>query len=254
MNAPVYTPEPPVDEHTQVQPSELAAPDRRRDTEPAWETLYDRLERDWNDLVAVANQADLPLPLVRGYDELIGRVRDLAEHPRLPSTEHQELTGLLDYHRSETAARRAVHDYLAAAERHVKACEPLQREAESRGVHVSEVAGWPEWRHEAQRLERAGRAILADEDTYGAWLDGVAAGKPRARLTVDQLRSRIEEGRVKAARAAKPERRREPTQKQEEGIAFILDDPDRLRELREQLKTRERKIGRQHRKSRGLSI
>ena len=254
VDAPAYTPEAPVAEHPQIQPGEPAAPDRRHDTEPAWEGLYDRLERDWNDLVSVANRASLPLPLVRGYDELIGRVQDLAEHPRLPSTEREELTGLLDYHRTETAVRSTVHDYLAAAERHVKAYEPLQREAESQGIHVAEVAGWPEWRHEAQQLERAGRAILVDEDTYGAYLDAVAAGKPRVRLTVDQLRSRIEDGRLEAAKSEKPEPRRDPAPKQQEGIAYILEDPERLRELRAQLKRRERKIGRQHKKSRGLSM
>ena len=254
VDAPVYVPEPPVDEHAQVQPSEPAAPDRRHDTEPAWETLYDRLEREWNDLVAVANRAKLPLPLVRGYEDLIDRVRDLAEHPQLPSNEQQELTGLLDYHRTETAACSVVHQYLAAAERHVKACEPLQREAESQGVHVSDVPGWPEWCNEARRLEEAGGAILADEDTYGAYLDAVAAGKPRARLTVDQLRDRIEDGSGRAAKVEEPAPRREPAPKQEEGIAYILDDPEKLRELREQLKKREHKIGRQHKRGRGLTM
>ena len=253
-DAPVYTPEPPVDEQALVQPSELTNPDRRHDTEPAWETLYDRLEREWNGLVAVANRAGQPLPLVRGYDQLIGRVQDLAEHPRLPSTEHQELTGLLEYHRSETAARRAVHDYLAAAQYHVKAYEPLQREAERQGVHIAEVASWLEWRQDAQRLAEAGRAILADEDTYGAYLDSMAAGKPRARLTVDQLRSRIEDGRVKAAEAEKRQPRRDSASKQEEGIAYILDDPEKLRELREQIRKRERSLGRQHRRSSGRSM
>ena len=254
VDAPVYTPEPPVDEHAQVQTSEPAAPDRTHDTQPAWETLYDRLERDWNDLVAGANRAGLPLPLIRGYDELIGRVQELAEHPQLLSTEYQELTGLLDYHRTETAAQNAVHDYLAAAERHVKACEPFQSEAENRGIHVAEVAGWAGWRHEAQRLQEAGRAILADEDTYGAYLDAVAAGKTRARLTVDQLHSRIEDGRVKATRSERPESRRDPAPRQKEGIAYILDDPEKLRELREQLKKRERMLDGRHKKSRGLSI
>ena len=253
VHAPDYTPEPAVDEHAQVQPREPAASDRTYETESAWETLYDRLERDWNDLVAVANRAGLPLPLVRGYDELIGRVGDLAEHPRLPSTEHRELAGLLDYHRAETAARKTIHDYIAAAERHVKACESLQRDAESQGVHVSEVTGWPEWRDEAQRLEKAGRAILADQDTYGAYLDAVAAGKPRARLTVDQLRSRIQDGHVKASKADEPTPRREPAEVQREGIAHILEDPERLRELRAQLKRRERKMGRHRQRSRGLT-
>ena len=95
-------PSPPIDEHAQLQPSEPAAPDRGHDTEPTWENMYDRLERDWNDLIAVANRAGLPLPLVRGYHKLIGRVRDLADHPQLPSTEQEELRGLLDYHRTET--------------------------------------------------------------------------------------------------------------------------------------------------------
>ena len=254
VDAPAYTPEPPVDEHGQLQPSQPAAPDRRHDTQPTWENLYDGLEHDWNALVAVANRAGLPLPLVRGYEKLIGRVQELAEHPQLTSTEREEMTGLLDYHRSETAARTAVHEYLSAAERHVKACEPLQREAESQGVHVSEVAGWPKWRHEAQRLEKAGRAILADDDTYGAWLDAVAAGKPRTRLTVDQLRNRIEDGRVKAAKSENAEPRRDPAPKQEQGIAYILDDPEKLRQMRKQLKKREPKVTRQHKRSRGLSM
>ena len=246
--------EPPVEERAEAQLTEPIAPELRHHAEPGWQTLYDRLEIDWNELVAVANRAGLPLPLVRGYDELIGRVQDLAHHPELPSTDQEELTGLLDYHRRETAARAAVHDYLAAAERHVKACEPLLREAERLDIHLAEVPGWSEWRQEARRQETAGRAILADEDTYGAYLNAVAAGRPRARLTVDQLHSRIEDGRVEAAEAEQPEPRRKPDSKQEQGIAYILEDPEKLRELRDQLKKREHKLGRQHRRSRGLSM
>ena len=245
---------PPIEEHAQGRPIEPGAPDRRHDAQPSWETLYDRLEHDWNDLVAVANRADLPLPLVRGYLELIGHVQDLAHHPELPPAEREELTGLLDYDRSETAVRRIVHDYLVAAERHVKAYEPLHHEAERLDVNIAEVPGWSGWRKQARRLVEAGRAILADEDTYGAYLDAVATGKPRARLTVDQLRDRIEDGRVEAAKAEQPEPRHEPAPKQEEGIAYILEDPEKLRELREQLKKRERKIGRQHKRTRGLSM
>ena len=254
VDASAYTPEPHPDEHAHLQSSTPTPSDRDLDTEPSWETAYDRLELDWIDLVAVANRARLPLPLVRGYDELIVRLQNLVEDPQLPSNEQQELMALLDYHRRETAARTAVDEYLSAAERHVKACEPLQREAESQGVHVAEVAGWPEWRQEAQRLEKAGRAILADEDTYGAYLDAVAAGKPRGRLTVDQLRTRLEDGRVDAVTREEPEAHRNPALEQQDGIAYILEDLDKLRQLREQLKKRERKIGRQHKKSRGLSM
>lgn len=181
-------------------------------------------------------------------------MQDLAHHPELPPTEREELTGLLDYDRRETAVRRTVHDYLAAAERHVEACESLRHEAQGLDVHITEVPGWSKWSKEARRLVNAGRVILADEDTYGAYLDSVAAGKPRARLTVDQLRDRMADPRAEAANPEQPEPRLKPDSKQEEGIAYILDDPEKLRELREKIKKRERKIGRQQRRSRGLSM
>ena len=241
------------EEHAEGLPIQPPAPDPRHDAEPRWEVLYDGLEHDWNHLVAVANRSGLPLPLVRGYDQLIARVQDLSHHSKLPTEEREELTGLLDYDRSEITARRAVHDYLAAAERHIKACEPLQREAERLDVHIADVAGWQVWRKESHGLLKAGRAILADEDTYGAYLDAVAAGKPRVRLIVDQLRSRIEDGRVEAAQQEESDPRKAASTK-EEGIAYVLEDPEKLRELREQLKKRERKISRQLKRSRGLSM
>ena len=244
----------PIEEHTQAQPIEPVAHEPLQDAEPEWETVYDRLERDWTDLVAVANQAGLPLPLVRGYDELIGRVRELAHHSELPLAERDELTQLLDYHRRETAVRSSVHDYLAAAERHVTACESLQREAERLDTPIADVDGWLEWRQDARQLVKAGRTILADEDTYGAYLDAVAAGKPRTRLVVDQLRDRIEDDRVEAMRAEKPETRREPVPKQEKGIAYILEDAEKLKELRKRAQNQDRKLGRHRRRRLGLSM
>ena len=64
------------------------------------------------------------------------------------------------------------------------------------------------------------------------WLDTIAAGKHRAKLTVDQLRHRIEEGRVEAPQAEERQAQREPASKQEEGIAYILNDPKKLQEFR----------------------
>ena len=224
---------------------------------PDWQALYDALQRDWNGLVDRATQPDLPLLLVEGYDDLIRRVRALAEHPEVAETEWKVLTELIDYHDGEIAARQTVRDYLAAAERHVAACEPLRRVAGNPGINLSEVVGYPEWREEARRLAETGEAILKDEDSYGAWLDTIAAGKPRARLTVDQLQNRIEEGRVQAPKAEEEQPRPKPAPKQEEGIAYILDDPEKLTELRnqrEEREERERKEVKAQRKGRHWSM
>ena len=149
---------------------------------PDWRALYDALQRDWNELVDRATQPDLPLLLVEGYDDLIGRVRALAEHPEVADKDRNVLTKLIEYHDGEIAARETVRDYLAAAERHVAACDPHRRVAGLLDIHLSEVPGYREWLGEAGRLVETGRAILADEDSYGPWLVSIAAGKHRAKV------------------------------------------------------------------------
>ena len=79
------------------------------------------------------------------------------------------------------------------------------------------------------------------------------------RLTVEQLRNRLSAGRVEAptpeSQTQEPKLRREPAPKRaEEGFAHILDDPEKLRELRENAEKRDRKLGRHQRRSRGLSV
>ena len=66
VDVPVYTPEQPVDEHAQVQLGEPATSDRTHESEPTWQILYDWLECDWKEHVAVANRVGLPLPLFAG--------------------------------------------------------------------------------------------------------------------------------------------------------------------------------------------
>ena len=256
---------------------EAAAPDPQRDAPPDWRTLYDELQRDWNGLVARAEEPDLPLPLMDGYDALIGRLRSLAEHSDLSERARSVIDGLLEYHDGETAARETAEGYLAAAEQHVEAYRVLERHAGELGVPVARLDAWPRWRETAELLADTGKAVLSNDERYGAYLDVIVAGKPRARLTVDRLRNRLDDNRTVARKPQVPQTRREPTSKHEQGfahrldddrkpgnqprpavegerqgIAWILDDPEKLRELRKKAEERER--GRHMRRSRGLSM
>ena len=275
--APAADPAP--EESLPPRTAEAGAPGPPRDAPPDWRTLYDELQRDWNGLVARAEEPDLPLPLMDGYDALIGRLRSLAEHSDLSERARSVIDGLLEYHNGETAARETAAGYLAAAEQHVKAYKVLERHAGERGVPVARLDAWPRWRETAELLADTGKAILANDKRYGAYLDAIVAGKPRARLTVDQLRNRLDDNRTVARKPKVPQTRREPTSKQEQGfahrldddrqprnqprpavegerqgIAWILDDPEKLRELREKAEKRERKLGRHMRRSRGISM
>ena len=243
------------------RPAGETAPAPDHDVPPDWRKLYKELQRDWNDLVARsedsrAGEPDLPLLLMDGYNALIRRVRTLADHPGLSDRARSVLNELLEYHDDETVARETAEGYLAAAERHVEAYETLEHQAGERGVPVARLDTWPEWREAAELLAATGKAVLADDERFGAYLDAMTIGKARAQLTVEQLRSRLRENRTYAP---KPQVRREqqdpaPKHQQEQGFAHILDDREKLRELHEKAEQRERKRGRHLRRRRGLSM
>ena len=273
------TAEPTPEEHAPSRTEEQTAPGPDPDAPPDWRTLYKELQRDWNDLVARSEEPDFPLLLMDGYDALIRRVRTLAEHPELSEHARNVLGELLEYHDDETSARETAEGYLAAADRHVEAYKVLEHQAGEQGLPVARLDAWPEWREAAETLAATGKAVLANQDRYGAYLDAMTIGKARARLTVEQLRSRLRENHTRARKPKAQQPRRQPTSEQEQGFAHvleerrksemrssqmdegerqgfthILDDPEKLRELREKAEKPDRKRGKQMRRSRGLRM
>ena len=246
--------EPPVEERAPPRPADPAAAGLEPDASPDWGTLYKDLQRDWNALVARAEEPDLPLPFMDGYDALIPRVRAFAAHLDLTERARNVLEGLLEYHESETVARQTAEKYLVSAERQVEVYTALERQAQDRGVPVTQHARWPKWREAAEMLAATGEAILSNEDRYGAYLEAITIGKARARLTVEQLRNRLHHGRIAAPETVEPTLRLKPAPREEEGFAHILDDPQKLRELREKAEQQDHKLSKHQRRSRGLSM
>ena len=240
------TAEPATEETLPPRTSDAVAPGPEREPPPDWRTLYRELQRDWNDLVARFQEPDLPLLLMDGYDALIHRVRALADHPGLSERARNVLDELLAYHDDETVARETAEGYLAAAERHVEAYRVLEAQADERGLHVALLEAWPQWREAAEVLTATGKAVLANEDRYGAWLDAMTIGRERAQLTVEQLSNRLRENRALTAKPEERQRRREPTPKQEQGFAHILEER-RKAEARRGRKGEEEQQGFAHR-------
>ena len=280
--------EPALESSAPSRSEEEVATDPGRDAPPDWRALYQELKRDWNNLVARSEDAragepDLPLLLMDGYDALIRRVRALAEHPGVSQRARNVLGELLEYHDDETSARETAEGYLDAAERHVETYKALERHAGERGLPVAHLDAWPEWCEAAEMLAATGKAVLGNDERYGAYLDAMAIGKARARLTVEQLTNRLRENRTCTPKPEVRQPRREPTptptprqeqgfahileerrkvetrsgqtdEGKQQGFAHILEDREKLRELREKARKRDRKHGKHLRRSRGFSM
>ena len=210
-----------------ARPPATASADPEADAAPDWRALYSDLQRDWNDLVARAGEPDLPLFLMDGYEALISRVRALAGHPDLSQPTRDVLGELLEYHQDETAAQETAQTCLVTAERLVEVYKSLEREAEEQGVPVAHLDAWSRWHEAAEMLAAAGEAILDNEEKYGAYLDATTLGKSRARLTVEQLRNRLQENRVVAPKPEARKPRHEPAPRQDQGFAHILYERDK---------------------------
>ena len=130
----------------------------------------------------------------------------------------------------------------------------LERQAQERGLPVAHLDAWPEWREAAEMLAATRKAVLTNDERYGTYLEVMTIGQARARLTVEQLRSRLRENRTPAQKPEVRQPRREPTPKREQGFAQILDDREKLKELREKAEQRDRKRSRHLRRRRGLSM
>ena len=69
----------------------------------------------------------------------------LPNWPDLPERARNLLNELLKYHEDETVARDTAQsqDYLASAEGHIEAYRALERLAEHRGIHITDLAAMP---------------------------------------------------------------------------------------------------------------
>ena len=178
---------------------------------PAWCPAYAALAREWNALREDARQSGSLIFYARGYAELIPRIRAFAENLDIPAETRAPMIQALKNHERHTSTRKHVEDYLDRTDRHMDGRASLRRVAGVLDVDMTEVAGYPEWRREAERLAAAGEAIRSDRKTYGAHLDNIAIGKSRVNWSLSNIGRAIERDDDAIGEAAEQaEERRQP--------------------------------------------
>ena len=237
---------------------------------------YEVLKQDWSRHLASAEQAGVHALDTNGYDRLRVRMEALAQNRALDDAPRQTLTRVLGQLDTEIAARRKIEDYFdvfsgrkAPAQAGADQAWPEQAGTGAKQAvrDIYEVLK-QDWSHHLAEAEQTGVRIR-DTEGYGqlhARMEALAQNPnlddaPRQTLSrvLGQLDAETEAQRkiedyLKTFTGQRDGHRDVTSRTPEKGIAHILDDPGKLRELREEYEERQRKAGREQSKGRGLSM
>ena len=183
---------------------------------PDVRTLYEAVQRDWNQLDKRAGDAGVSIFDMEGSDRLISHMRALMENPDLEAGMRQSLAGVLENHERHFAARKHIEDWLTAGAEHMRQHEILGHDATGMDLGITEAGSYPEWRGEADRLIAAGEDILSDAKTYGTHLDNLSNGNAPVEQELLRLQRAIRDDDNFAAKRQAREQQSERVGRQDE--------------------------------------
>ena len=150
------------------------APPALEPPKPEWRSAWEPVIGEWNALIDRARQSGTIAFYAEGYAGLIPRIREFKENPDVPADKREALVPLLENHESQTAARKRIEEFLADTGRQGNRRVDLEEAVDERGMAVTQVHGYGEWRGTVNRLLREGKMILKDR-LCGPHLDRVSS-------------------------------------------------------------------------------
>ena len=212
----------------------------------------EELKRDWNHQVERAAEEGVHVIYTDGYDRLQGELDTVSKNM------------LLDYHvKSEIHAVLAQLDKTVSNRNYFDSCrdfmagqmdrrEELEVRAAERGVMAPGHERYDTWSNVIDFAVGRCEGLMADPGNYGIHLDYIALRGESLESALARVREVLEDDDRHLAATLAGQREGESLRMREERIARLLDDPEKLRELRQQ--RAERKAGEQQSKGRHWSM
>ena len=130
--------------------------------------------------------------------------------------------------------------------------EALEAAAAERGVAVPDHGDYDTWRDVTDFAVGRCEELMDDPGSYGIHLDYIALREESLGSALAHVRDVLEDDDRHLAATLAGQREDESHRMREERVACLLDDPEKLRELRQQ--RAERKAGKQQSKGRHMSM
>ena len=214
------------------------------------------LKRDWNRQVERAAEEGVHIIYTDGYDRLHEKLDTVSQNMLLDSSVKSEISAVV----ARLGKAVSNRNYFDSCREHMAGRmdrrEALEAAAAERGVAVPDLGPYDTWRDVTDFAVGRCEGLMDDPGNYAIHLDYIAHAQESLGSALSRVREVLEDDDRHLAATLAGQREGESLQMREERIAYLLDDPEKLRELRQQ--RAERKAGeKQHKgryQSRGMSM
>ena len=210
------------------------------------------LKRDWNRQVDRAAEEGVHVIYTDGYDRLHKELDTVSKNMLLNRGVESEISAVLAQLGKAVSNRKYFDTWRDLMASQMDRREALEAEAAERGVAVPGHGDYDTWRDVTDFAVGRCEGMLADRGNYGIHLDYIAHAQESLGSALARVREVLEDDDRHLAATLAGQREGESLRMREERIARLLDNPEKLRELRQQ--RAERKAGQQQSKSRHWSM
>ena len=219
--------------------------DRLRTATFAREALArsEELKRDWNRQVDRAAEEGVHVIYTDGYDRLHKELDTIAGDMLLDRGVKSEISGVLAQLGKAMSNRNYFDNWPKLMAGQMDRREGLAAKAAERGVAVPDHEDYDTWRNVTDFAVGRCEGLMDDPMNYGIHLDYIALREERLGSALTRVRDVLEDDDRHLAATLAGQRAGESLQMRDERVARLLDDPEQLRELRQQ--RAERKAERQ---------
>ena len=201
------------------------------------------LKRDWNRQVERAAEEGVHVIYTDGYDRLHKELDSVSKNMLLDRGVESEISTVL----AQIGKVVSNRNYFDSCREHMAGQmdrrQALEAKAAKRGVAVPNHEDYDTWRNVTDFAVGRCEGLMDDPVNYGIHLDYMALREERLGSALTRVRDVLEDDDRHLAASLAEQREGESLQMREERVARLLDDPEKLRELRQQ--RAERKAERQ---------
>ena len=192
------------------------------------------LKRDWNRQVERAAEDGVHVIYTDGYDRLHKELDSVSKNMLLDRGVESEISTVL----AQIGKVVSNRNYFDSCREHMAGQmdrrESLMAEAAERGVAVPDLGRYDTWRDVTDFAVGRCEELMADPGNYGIHLDCIALRGESLGSALTRVREVLEDDDRHLAADLAGQREGEDIQMREERVARLLDDPEKLQELRHQ--------------------